>query len=379
MARKRRLFYDEKKTYLFSFGLLALLLASFLLPTESGRIAGASLTLLAALLATFLIKKRTAGSINAKTVLLVMTVMGLLFITLYYMTGFAFGFYKALVRFSVPTFFRYILPIAVTVVASEIVRSILLSQKRRGVALLSYLICFTAEVLVTAGIRSVHTANQLVDVLGYSVLPAVTANVLYHYISERYGKYPNISYRLIVTLFPYIIPVTSQLSDAIYSFARLAVPLLIYAFLELLYGKKKRVTGTRKKRIAVFLPILLSATLMLSFITLISGQTRYGLIVIATESMTGEINKGDAVIYVKYDDQPIEVGQVVIYEKNKSVIVHRVVDIEIIDGVARYYTKGDANEDMDAGYITATDIVGITDFKIPYIGMPTLWLGDMFS
>ena len=69
----------------------------------------------------------------------------------------------------------------------------------------------------------------------------------------------------------------------------------------------------------------------------------------------------------------------VIFEKSKRFVVHRVVNIEIVDGVTRYYTKGDANEDLDAGYITDADIVGITDFKIPYIGMPTLWLNDMFS
>ena len=129
----------------------------------------------------------------------------------------------------------------------------------------------------------------------------------------------------------------------------------------------------------MIIPTLLSAVFMVSFILLISGQSRYGLIVIATESMTGEINKGDAVIYADYDDQTIEVGQVIIYQKNKSLTVHRVVDIEIIDGATRYYTKGDANNDMDAGYVTDADIVGITDFKIPYIGMPTLWLGDIFS
>ena len=84
-------------------------------------------------------------------------------------------------------------------------------------------------------------------------------------------------------------------------------------------------------------------------------------------------------IYENYEDQTIEVGQVIIFEKNKTITVHRVVDLEIIDGVARYYTKGDANKDADAGYVTDAEIVGVTNFKIPYIGMPTLWLGDIFK
>ena len=33
-------------------------------------------------------------------------------------------------------------------------------------------------------------------------------------------------------------------------------------------------------------------------------------------------------------------------------------DIKIINGETRYYTKGDANEDLDAGYITDSNITG---------------------
>lgn len=380
MAReRRRLFYDEKKTYIFSACVLALLFVSFIFPTESGRIIGAVLTLFAAVVGSLLVKKRTALSIHAKVVLLIMSMMGLLFVTLYYMSGLAFGYYYALIRFSASTFLMYILPISVTIVSSEIVRSILLAQNRRVLSLLSYLICFTAEVLVTAGIRSVNTANQFVDVLGYFVLPAVTANILYHYVSGRFGKYPNIAYRLIVSISPYIIPVTSKLSDVVYAFARLAMPLLIYWFIKLLYGKKKRNRRTRTKRVVSLASGFLSAVFMVTVIALVSGHAKYGLIVIATESMEGEINKGDAALYEAYDDQTIEEGQVIIFEKNKKLVVHRVVDIAIIDGAARYYTKGDANKDRDAGYVTDAEIVGITDFKIPYIGMPTLWLSDIFS
>jgi signal peptidase I len=210
------------------------------------------------------------------------------------------------------------------------------------------------------------------------VFPAVTSNVLYHYLARRYGKYPNISYRLITTLFPYIIPYTSQLSPALYSFARLVIPLIIYWFIDSLYERKRRYALGKKSRlsIAVSAAVLL---LMLSFMMLISCQFKYGMIVIATESMTGELNKGDAIIYVAYDDQTIEEGQVVVFSRNKNKVVHRVVDVQNINGVTRYYTKGDANQDNDAGYITDAEIVGLTDFKISYIGMPTLWVRDIFS
>ena len=112
---------------------------------------------------------------------------------------------------------------------------------------------------------------------------------------------------------------------------------------------------------------------------LISCQFRFCLLVIATESMTGEIDKGDAIIYERFTDQIIQEGDVIVFNKDDLVLVHRVVDISRIDGKNRYVTKGDANDTDDIGYITNTDIIGVVGAKIPYVGYPTLWLKQAFK
>ena len=60
-------------------------------------------------------------------------------------------------------------------------------------------------------------------------------------------------------------------------------------------------------------------------------------------------------------------------------IVHRVADIQIINGTTRYYTKGDANEDLDTGFITDANIVGLVNHKLPFVGFPTLWIRSLFK
>jgi signal peptidase len=95
--------------------------------------------------------------------------------------------------------------------------------------------------------------------------------------------------------------------------------------------------------------------------------------------MTGELNKGDVAIYERYEDQFIIEGQVIVYEKNNSIIVHRVADIQIINGITRYYTKGDTNENLDVGFITDENIVGLVNLKLPYFGYPTLWVRSLFE
>ena len=111
---------------------------------------------------------------------------------------------------------------------------------------------------------------------------------------------------------------------------------------------------------------------------LVSNQFYYGAYVVATDSMTGELNRGDVAIYESYEDQLITEGQVIVFEKNNSIVIHRVVDIEIINGGARYYTKGDVNDDNDDGFITGSDIVGLVNVKLPYFGYPTLWIRSLF-
>jgi signal peptidase len=84
-------------------------------------------------------------------------------------------------------------------------------------------------------------------------------------------------------------------------------------------------------------------------------------------------------LFERYEDQLIIEGQVIVFEKYNTMIVHRVVDIEIINGNTRYYTKGDANEDLDLGYITDGEIVGLVNLKLPYFGYPTLWVRSLFN
>ena len=150
-------------------------------------------------------------------------------------------------------------------------------------------------------------------------------------------------------------------------------------FIDMLYEKKRKYAVVKNTCSAVV--FVATLVLMISFVMLISCQFRYRMIVIATGSMEGEIHKGDAVIYeeYEYDKRYIQEQDVIVFRQKDRKIVHRVVSIEYVDGVLRYYTKGDANEDLDAGYITDADIEGVVLFKISYFGQATLWLKEAFK
>ena len=162
------------------------------------------------------------------------------------------------------------------------------------------------------------------------------------------------------------------------SFLKLVIPFGILLFIKMLYTKQRKSVSFRKKGFDFVLTSLIVTVLVL-FVMLVSCKFKYGILVIATESMTGTINKGDAVVYEEYKGQMILEGDVIVFEVNDKKVIHRVVKVERINNEYRYYTKGDANEDMDAGYITQNQIVGKTCFKVIYIGYPTLLIREIFE
>lgn len=374
---------DKRVIHIYSASVLAVLLLALLLPLgESGRIMAAILLLPAAVLIPTFIKKRSILSINKGQVLLILTVAALAFVMIYYLTGLKFGFYKNPYRLTVTNFFKYVLPIATIIVTTEIIRFVMVAQKSRLAHMLCYLSCVVAEMLICSNLPSVTSFNRFMDLVAGALFPALVANFFYNYTSRRYGMYPIIAFRAIISLHTYLIPVTSGIAESLYHLFQMFLPIVLFLFIDTLFERRRRYALGNTSRFWRVMSKILTAIvviIMVGTVMLISNQFRYGALVIATESMTGELNRGDVVIFESFESQHIPEGQVIVFEKYNTTVVHRVVDIKIINGIARYYTKGDANEDNDMGYITNAEIVGLVNYKIPVVGYPTLWLRSLFQ
>lgn len=369
---------DRKVLYAISGTSLVTLLAVLAVSGSSGRILAAILLLPQAAAHAVFIKKRNILSINKRQVLLLMTVTGVLYLVLYYFTGLYFGFSKTGYKLNLHGTLNFLLPITGIILTSEIIRRVIRAQNSRLADVLSYLTCVGGEILIYSGISGVQIFNQFMDLVSLSLFPALVSNLLYHYLSKRYGAAPNMAYRLLTTLYAYSFPYRPAMPDSLFAFVNLIVPLLIYGFIDLLFEKKRRYALGKKSHIGAVLSVL-AVAVMGAAVMLISNQFRFGALVIATESMTGALDKGDAAIFERYDDQRIQVGQVIVFENNDAMVVHRVIDIKYINGTMQYYTQGDANEEPDTGYATDNQVVGLVKLKVPYIGYPTLWLRSLFA
>lgn len=95
--------------------------------------------------------------------------------------------------------------------------------------------------------------------------------------------------------------------------------------------------------------------------------------VIASGSMTPSLNVGDVAITVQTNPQAIKPGDIIQYLRNNELIMHRVIEVESINGATFFITKGDANNAPDAP-VSQDAVTGKVVYTIPKLGWVSIYL-----
>ncbi|MEI3508975.1 MAG: signal peptidase I [Bacilli bacterium] len=106
--------------------------------------------------------------------------------------------------------------------------------------------------------------------------------------------------------------------------------------------------------------IILGVLLFVNII-LTSGIFKYYSIVVGSGSMHPAIQKGDLIIVEKIKKEhldQINENDILVYLKEKQIIVHRVVNITYENSQYTFETEGDANEVKDPWVIDEKDVIG---------------------
>lgn len=369
---------DKIKTYVLEFILISIPLLALFIPNTVTRTILAVVLLGLTFFVTSVLKKRKLYSIYQKQSTILMTLIALIYVIVFYLMGFYFGYYQATIKLSIKTLMKYIIPIATTIISSEIIRSILIMEKSKISKILLTISMILIDSLFYVNIYTASTYQNFVDTLCFIIFAAISSNLLYNYISIKFGYKPNVVFRLITILYVYIIPITPDVNVLIRCFFRVLVPYLIFLLLEYSYSRNNfKRAYENKKRNLITISILI--IIMTGIVMLVSCKFKYGMLVVGSGSMTGTVNMGDAIIFEEYKKQEIKQGDVILFEAQGRKIVHRVIEVRSIDGQDAYFTQGDANQSPDDGYRKNSDIIGITKLKVKYIGYPSLWIRQIFE
>lgn len=379
---------DKLKLYFIELLLFSCFLITIIVSNKMTYTTSAIILTVSMLIVKSLLKKKNTKSLYQKQVFYLMFGFAIIYLALFFFIGILKNdFLHQPVTFEFKTLYRFIIPISISIITSEIMRSILLSQEgtiriknfQGDISkVLTFVNMVLIDVLIYIGVYDLTSYEQFSAALGIVIFASISCNLFYNYTSKRYGMFGIIVYRMITILYTYIIPITPNIHIYLKSFFRMVYPYFLYLILEKTFSKTDFVVSytTRRRNFIEITAIVITMT----FITmLVSCEFKYGLLVVGSKSMTGTINMGDAIIFEQYKKQPIRNGQIIIFKSDGLQYVHRVIDIKDINGEIRYYTKGDANEKEDKGYITKKDIVGLTKLRIVGIGWPSLWFRDLFK
>ncbi len=371
---------DRARIYSLEFVvILFLFLALFVPNVFKSRMAVAAFLCLFGLITRILIKRRSNYSIYQKKEFRLLVFLAILYLVIFYMFGIYAGFVQASVKFSFGNIFKYILPVGLIIVSTEFIRERFLTEKTILSQVLTFIFGVLVDLIVFANIYQLNSLNGFLLVLGYVFFASCSSNLLYNYICNRYGMKSVIVYKIITILYVYIIPVTPDLFIFFKSFFRMIYPYLVYIIVDNMFSKvrKENAILVDNKRSIVSGVLVVVMVLM---VMLVSCRFLYGLLVIGSSSMSNTMDKGDAVLYREYKNKDnLAVGDIIVYQKEDIKVIHRIIDIEYINGGYRIYTKGDNNKEADEGYISDNDVLGVAKFRIRYIGLPTLYLRELFE
>ncbi len=371
---------EKLRIYVIEIALLIFLIYAMIFSDVISRQIIAIVLLMFMIVSIILLKTDKRSLTNSRQVTILLSGIGIVYVAGIYILGIFTGFYYSTVKLSIWTILNYIIPYIVIIISSEIIRkSIVLKDDKisKYIVLIALVIL---DVILSTNIYNLKTVNDYFILVSFIIMASIANNMLFNYIITKYRNAKAIIiYKIITTLYMYIIPITPNIYIFLESVLKILVPYLIYILMENLYNKNTEIISVKQTRKETIISIIVCIIVVL-IIMLISCQFKIGILVIGSESMSGTLNKGDAIIYEKYDEnEEIKTGDIIVFIEDGIKIVHRVENQRLMGEEMRYYTKGDANEQKDDGYRKREDIIGKVKLRIPYIGYFTLWINDLIG
>ena len=296
-----------------------------------------------------------------------------------YLSGLFIGFATTIYSYSWTNLTVNIIPSILLIIAVEIIRGELIykTNKDKLILFLSCIVFVLFEVSISFNAYDFSIQTDIYEFFGLLIIPSIAKNILMTLIHSRTDKYPAIIYRLIMEPIVYLLLIVPDFGPYINSVLLILLPILIGMMIINMEKKVQSSPGAEKKgKKAYFILIVI----LLLIVLVNSGLIKYQSLVIGSNSMKNYIEKGDVVLIENTKDlRKINKGDILAFYYDDKIIVHRIIEKANKSGEIYYRTKGDNNEKEDGIYISRNMVKGKVLGRIKYIGLPSIWLSELFN
>lgn len=309
-----------------------------------------------------------------------MIVLLLSYVLIIYLFGFFMGFTKSIYSFNLLTILGNIIPVGLAIFFKEYTRFIVANKSFNHIGPYVLLTIFYISITIFNSYINTDFNNlfQVFNFICLTVLPTFAKEAVSSYITYNISYIPTLIYNLSFAIFPYVVPLYPDLGDYLNSILGIGFPFIIFLTMRkwIKYKDIDNIKLTNSFIKLICMPLIIFTSIL---VILISGVFSYKLIAIGSDSMNPIYYKGDAIIYKKVDIGKIKKDDILVFEHNNQVITHRVVGIIKKGNRIYFQTKGDNNEDVDAGLISSDIVLGTVRYIVKYVGYPTIWLNEFFT
>lgn len=320
-----------------------------------------------------------------KDVLLNIIIFLLMYYFITYFLGLFSGFVKSSYSLSFINIIKNTFPVIALILISELMRYVLFNKTKRNLPclIIGCLLFVMVDVNTMVHIYDVKTALGITKMICLVVFPSITKNIFLTYLTMKVGYKNGIIYRLITELSTYLLPIFPDFGEYINVLLKTVLPIAIMARLNNMfnyYSVRKIKDSRYNSRKLVLYSVITFA--LLTIVLLTSGLFTYQALTIGSGSMSPKIEKGDVIILRSMKNEEIskiKKGDVLVYNHDNKIIVHRVIKKSNNGETISFKTKGDYNNAKDSWTVKQEDVIGIVKFRIRWIGMPTVALNELLN
>lgn len=307
----------------------------------------------------------------------------LIFFILYYIFGVFIGFARTENYYTFLGFKNFVIPATLFIIVKEILRNGMIKKAsgNKLAIVLTVLLFILFDVTNAIYVNKLSSSYGIFIFVALDFLPSITANIMSSYVTYKAGVRPVILYALIMRLYAYLIPIIPNPNEYLVSIITFIVPAVFMYKCHRYFISYNYEDVDRDYNKGNYGLLAITSVFTIVMVYLTSGYFKYYAVAIASGSMSPNILKGDVAIVRKLDGKfdKLEIGDVLAFKYNNVIVVHRLINIVYDNDVYYFYTQGDANANPDGYVVEENMVIGIVDVRLPYVGLPTVWLNEMWE
>ena len=313
-----------------------------------------------------------------------MVIISSVHVLIYFYIGFILGFLKSPYNHDILTLIQNILTKTIPIIAIEIARSIIATKNKNNKKILIILTITLILIETNYNILNniIQDKKELYQYICSTILPNITCNILYTYLTLK-GSYTLVLvYRLFKELISILMPILPDLNWFISGSVGIISPTIVYILFKYKFIVETKYIKTKKENTLDKISYAITLILLINLVLFVLGVYKFEPITILSNSMEPTYSRGDVVIYEKLNEKELKEipeNSIIIYSMENKNIAHRITEkIKNKDKIL-YQTKGDSNNATDKNLVKIEQIKGIYKFHIKYIGYPSVWLYELFN